>query len=146
MSYKVLKALKETLNVISPRKVILGIPLYGYEWETISDKPGAPTIPGGGATASNRRITEMLKSCTNCVKGFDELAQQPYIVFPDSDGYHQVYYEDDKSIQEKLKLANEYQIAGVALWAIGYEGENLLNPLKAYRNSFNFDPPLSIVN
>ena len=44
--YDINTALKETLNVISPRKVILGIPLYGYEWETISDKPSAPTIPG----------------------------------------------------------------------------------------------------
>ena len=144
--YDINTALIETLNVVSPRKVILGIPLYGYEWETISDKPGAPTIPGSGATASNRRITEMLKSCTNCVKGFDELAQQPYIVFPDSDGYHQVYYEDEKSIQAKLGLAKEYQIAGVALWALGYEGNNLLDPLKTYKKSFDFDPSLGIVN
>lgn len=144
--YDINTAIKETLNVISPQKVILGIPLYGYEWETVSDKPGAPTIPGSGATASNRRITELLKSCSNCVRGFDELAQQPYIVFPHGDYFHQIYYEDEKSIQEKLKLAKEYQIAGVALWAIGYEGENLLNPLKAYKNSFDFDPPLGIVN
>lgn len=139
-------ALKETLKVISPRKVILGIPLYGYEWETISDKPGAPTIPGSGATASNRRITDMLKSCTNCVKGFEKIAQQPYIVFPDNDDYHQIYYEDEKSIQVKLGLAREYQIAGVALWALGYEGENLLNPLKDYKNSFYFNPPFRIIN
>ena len=144
--YDINTALIETLNVVSPRKVILGIPLYGYEWETISDKPGAPTIPGSGATASNRRITEMLKSCTNCVKGFDELAQQPYIVFPDSEGYHQVYYEDEKSIQAKIGLAKEYQIAGVALWALGYEGNNLLDPLKTYKKSFDFDPSLGIIN
>lgn len=144
--YDISTALKETLNVIPLQKVILGIPLYGYEWETISDKPGAPTIPGGGATASNRRITELLKSCSNCTRGYDELAQQPYIVFQDSDDYHQIYYEDEKSIQAKLKLAKEYQIAGVALWALGYEGENLLNPLKAYKNSFNFDSSFRIVN
>lgn len=144
--YDINTALRETLNVVSPRKVILGIPLYGYEWETISDKPGTPTIPGGGATASNRRITELLKSCSNCVRGFDELAQQPYIVFPDSDDYHQIYYEDEKSIQAKLGLAKEYQIAGVALWALGYEGENLLNPLKTYKNSFDFKPSFRIVN
>lgn len=146
IEYDINTALKETLKVISPQKVILGIPLYGYEWETISDKPGAPTIPGSGATASNRRITELLKSCSNCVKGYDELAQQPYIVFQNSDDYHQIYYEDEKSIQEKLKLAKEYHLAGVALWALGYEGENLLNPLKTYKNSFDFDPSLSIVN
>lgn len=144
--YDINTALKETLKVVQPQKVILGIPLYGYEWETISDKPGAPTIPGGSATASNRRIDELLKSCSNCVRGYDELAQQPYIVFQDDDDYHQIYYENEKSIKEKLKLAKEYKIAGAALWAIGYEGENLLNPLKTYKNSFDFDPSLGIVN
>lgn len=144
--YDINTALKEILKVIPPQKIILGIPLYGYEWETISDKPGAPTIPGGSATASNRRITELLKSCTNCVKGYDELAQQPYIIFKDSDDYHQIFYEDEKSIQEKLKLSKEYKIAGVALWAIGYEGENILKPLKTYKNSFNFNISFGNVN
>lgn len=144
--FDITTALKETLNVVPRRKVILGIPLYGYEWETISDKPGAPTIPGGGATASNRRITALLKSCRNCVKGFDELAQQPYIIFQDNDDFHQIYYEDEKSVLQKLKLAKDSNIAGVALWALGYEGQNILNPLKDYKNSLDFDPPLRIVN
>jgi spore germination protein YaaH len=144
--YDINTALKETLKVIPPQKVILGIPLYGYEWETISDKPNAPTIPGGSATASTRRIDELLKSCNDCVRGYDELAQQPYVIFKDSDDYHQIYYEDEKSIKEKLKLAKEYKIAGVALWAIGYEGEKILNPLSSYKNSFNFNPPLDIID
>jgi len=144
--YDINTALKETLKVAPPQKVILGIPLYGYEWETINNRPGAPTIPGGSATASTRRIDELLKSCINCVKGYDELAQQPYIIFKDSDDYHQIYYEDEKSIQEKLKLAKEYKIAGVALWAIGYEGERILNPLNSYKNSFYFNQPLDIIN
>ena len=144
--YDVETALKETLNIVPPEKIILGIPLYGYEWETISDKPGAPTIPGSGATASNRRITELLASCDDCIKVFDEQAKQPYVIFPDGDCYHQIYYEDEQSIKEKLKLAEEHKIGGVALWALGYEGENLLEPLKAYKKLFYFDPSLRIIN
>ncbi|MFH1280238.1 MAG: glycosyl hydrolase family 18 protein [Candidatus Beckwithbacteria bacterium] len=138
--------LKEALNVIPPEKVILGIPLYGYEWETISNKPGAPTIPSGSATASNRRIEELLASCDNCTKAYDEQAKQPYVIFQDGDYFHQIYYEDEQSLGEKLKLAKEHKIAGVALWALGYEGENLLEPLKAYKKLFYFDPSLRIIN
>lgn len=144
--YDVETALKETLKVVSPEKIILGIPLYGYEWETIDDKPGAPTIPGGGATASNRRITELLASCDNCIKAFDENSKQACVIFPEGDYYHQIYYEDETSIKEKLKLAEEHKIGGVALWALGYEGENLLNPLKTYKKSFNFNPSFGIIN
>ena len=144
--YDVEIALKETLNIVPPEKIILGIPLYGYEWETISDEPGAPTIPGSGATASNRRITELLTSCDDCIKAFDEQSKQPCVIFPDGDYYHQIYYENEQSIKEKLKLAEEYKIGGVALWALGYEGENLLNPLKTYKKSLDFYLPLGILN
>lgn len=144
--YDVETALEKALNIIPPEKIILGIPLYGYEWETMDDKPGAATIPDGGSTASNKRATGLLASCDNCTKGFDEQSKQSYIVFPDRDYFHQIYYEDEKSIKEKLVLAKKHKIAGVALWALGYEGENILKPLKTYKKSVFFDPPLGIVN
>lgn len=144
--FDVATVLKEALNVVPQGKIILGIPLYGYEWETISNKPGAPTIPSGSATASNRRIAELLASCNNCTKAYDEQAKQPYVIFQDGDYFHQIYYENEQSLAEKLKLAKEHKIAGVALWALGYEGEKILEPLKAYKKLFYFDPSLSIIN
>lgn len=133
--YDVEQALKELSNIVPPEKIILGIPLYGYEWETLSDAPGAPTIPGGGATASNRRVAELLTSCDHCLKAMDEQSKQPYIIFPDDDYFHQIYYENEQSLKEKLVLAKKHQIAGVALWALGYEGEKILNPLETYKKS-----------
>lgn len=146
--YDIETALEEMLNTVPPEKIILGIPLYGYEWETLSDKPGAATIPGGGATASNRRVSELLSSCDNCLKTVDPLSGQPYVIFPepDNDYFHQIYYEDEDSLKQKLELAKKYKIAGVALWALGYEGESILRPLKAYKNSFDFNPSLSIID
>lgn len=135
--YDVETALKEMLNMVPLEKIILGIPLYGYEWETLSDKPGAPTIPGGGAVASNRRVTELLASCDNCTKTVNEYSKQPYVIFPEpnNDYFHQIFYEDEDSLEQKLELAKEYKIGGVALWALGYEGESILNPLKSYKRS-----------
>lgn len=144
--YDIKTALTEMVNVVPAEKIILGIPLYGYEWETINDQPGAATIPGGGSIASNRRTREVLASCDNCLKAFDDQAKQPYIIFPDGDYFHQIFYEDEQSIKEKLKLAEEYGIGGIALWALGYEGDDILNPLKGYKNSFDFDPSLGIIN
>lgn len=146
--YDIETALKEMLNIVPPEKIILGIPLYGYEWETLTDKPGAPTIPGGGSTASHRRVSELLAICDICIKAVDTLSKQPYVIFPepDDDYFHQIYYEDENSLKQKLELAKEYKIGGVALWALGYEGENLLKPLKGYKKSVNFNPSFCVIN
>lgn len=131
--YDVEQALKELLNIVPKEKIILGIPLYGYEWETLSDAPGAPTIPGGGSTASHRRVSEFLISCDNCRQIIDDDSKQPYVIFPEESFFHQIYYENEQSLKEKLALVKKYKIAGIALWALGYEGENILDSLREFK-------------
>lgn len=134
--YDVQTALKEMLKIVPAEKVILGIPLYGYEWETLGDKPRAATIPGGEAIASHRRVTKLLASCDNCLKAVGKHSGQPYIIFPEPDSgyFHQIFYEDGVSLKQKLELAQKYKIGGVAVWALGYEGEGILDPLGDYKN------------
>lgn len=142
--YDVESALEETLNVVPAEKIILGIPLYGYEWETISDKPGAATIPQGGSTASNQRVGELLAECDSCITVFDENSKSSYSIFPYENYFHQIYYESETSIKEKLALATKYKVAGVALWALGYEGEEILEPVATFKNSFDFNSSLTV--
>lgn len=40
------------------------------------------------------------------------------------DEVHQVYYENEKSLEAKLQLAKEAGVGGVGFWALGYEGED----------------------
>ncbi len=135
--YDVETSLKEALKVIPADKLILGVPLYGYKWETLSAQPGLPVIPGSSETASERRVEELLASCDNCSTGTDFLSQQPYVVQPNADGYYvQMFYEDAASLQKKIELAQKYRLQGLALWALGYEGSSMLEPLKQYRSSF----------
>lgn len=139
-------SLQELVRLVPPEKVILGIPLYGYQWETLSGNPGSATIPGGGSTASHRRVQELIKTDENCQKDFDEDSQQPYVICQRENYYEQIFYEDEQSIEEKIKLAQEFKIAGVALWALGYEGEQILGPIRQYKESINFEPALAIFN
>lgn len=122
-------------QILFPEKIILGVPLYGYEWETISDTPRSATIPGSGIVAGNRRVEEKIKTCTNCTSFYDETTKESVLIFKDdkNDSYHQIYYPNQKSTAEKIKLANKYDLGGIALWALGYEGDTILEPLKTYR-------------
>lgn len=128
------QAIDEAIKIIPSDKIILGVPLYGYEWETIDDTPRSATIPGSGITASNARVEELLKDCSNCKIQLDKIAQESYLIYKDeaTGTYHQIFYPDRNSMEQKLKFAQRNHLGGVALWALGYEGKTILEPLLDY--------------
>jgi spore germination protein YaaH len=116
-----------------PDKLILAIPLYGYAWETIGNFPRAAAMPGSAYSISSRSITELLQKCTNCKTTYDETDAETHTIFPDEEGlYQQIFYPDAKSTQIKVNFANDEGLAGIALWALGYEDDNILSPLTGY--------------
>ena len=128
-------AIEEALRIMPPEKIVLGLPLYGYSWETLTDTPRAAVIPGSGLTASTKRIEEILKNeCETCTRGIEEESEEPYVIYKDKDTgtYYQIFYPDQKSTEAKMKLASQYDIGGVAVWALGYESSDILKPLEHY--------------
>ncbi len=125
-------------KVVPAEKIILGIPTYGYQWETLSANPYSPTLPSSGATATYRRVSDLIKGCTNCQVVADPVSQQPYVISPTPvDGvYQQIFYEDGVSLRKKLDFAQQEKLDGVALWALGYEYPELVAPLGPYKKSF----------
>lgn len=132
--YDVQTAVAEALRILPAEKIILGIPLYGYEWETIGDSPRSGIIPGSGMTASNFRVEELLKICNDCIQSMDEIAKEAYVIFKgQSTGiFHQIFYPDKTATEYKVNYAIDKDIGGLALWALGYEGKIILEPLTDY--------------
>lgn len=128
-------AVQKALDIMPAQKIILGVPLYGYEWETIDDTPRSAVIPGTGLAASSNRVSQLLSNCSTCNAQFDKDALEKYIIYKDTETntYHQLFYPDKQTMQAKILFAQKNHLGGMALWAMGYEDATILDPLKNYQ-------------
>lgn len=115
---------KAAASLIPAHKLLLGIPVYGYEWQTLDESPGSPVIPGTGVFASDARVAKLDFS-----HQLDVVASEPYVIFPENDYFHQIYFSNAAAVAAKVKLAHQLHLGGVAFWALGYEASSDLSPL-----------------
>ena len=115
-------------------KIILGIPFYGYEWQTISSNHKAYTVENTGALATYKRVRELIDTRDDEAIIWDDLAKSPWLTYLQNGAIKQIYYEDARSLEEKLKFVKDRGLSGIAIWALGYEGnyQELWEVIKKY--------------
>lgn len=125
--------LKKFLDHVDRSKLLLGIPFYGYGWQTDSNQPRANTFQGSGFTVSFKSAQQILGQLADrgdwrdvevITKGWDADALSPYISYQENGEDYLIYYEDPQSISYKLEYAKQLNLAGIAIWALGYEGSD----------------------
>lgn len=116
--------LRDFMQQIPPEKILLGIPFYGYEWQISGEEPGSPTFPSSGATATYQRVQALLAERGDEIEeGWDSAALSPYIFYQQDGENRLIYYDNPRSLSYKLDLVEQLNFGGVAIWALGYEGE-----------------------
>lgn len=111
---EVTKVINYATSVIPPKKIMMGIPLYGYDWTL----PYTPKGEFAEAIGNNEAISRALKY--KAIIRYDEKSKAPYYKYYDENkNEHMVWFEDAKSIEGKFKLASSYGLRGVSYWALG---------------------------
>jgi len=130
--------LQQAYRVIPKEKIILGVPSYGYAWETLHAVPKSATLPGSGLTMSNAKTENFLKECSSCSAQLDAKAQESYVIYKNQETgtYQQIFYPDRNAMQKKVEIASQNNLAGLAIWALGYEAIDMYRPLSSYKKDF----------
>lgn len=97
-------------------KLLLGLPNYGYDWPL-------PFVQGTtrATSISNQQAIELAIRYNIAIQ-YDGTAQAPFFHYTDESGtVHEVWFEDARSLDTKLRLIAEYDFVGAGIW-------NLMRP------------------
>ncbi len=95
-------------RTIPPRRVVLGIPLYGYDW-------------GGGGTAQGLSFGAFRELALQ--HGASPTSQD--LVYWQDGVRHIAYYEGLSDFESKVRLASSYGLRGIVLWRLGLEDPSI---------------------
>lgn len=93
---------------VDPEKIILGIPLYMRLWEEEEDGTAKPEV------VNMKDMFDVLPE--NQVATWDEELKQYYVEYEEDGKTYKMWVENEKSVGEKINLANQYNLAGIAFW------------------------------
>jgi spore germination protein YaaH len=99
-------------TVVPAAKISLGMPAYGYDWDTTQ---------GTGVQVSYKAIPALLRA-TGAKAQWNAATSSPWFTYQASNGdAHTVWYENARSIQIKAALASAKNVASVSVYALGFD-------------------------
>jgi len=113
---QVRRVMEYAVSVVPRDKIMMGIPLYGYDWTL-------PYVRGGQwARGISPQQAIQLAVRYNARIEYDPISQAPHFNYYDEQGkQHEVWFEDARSIQAKFNLVKELGIRGFFYWVLGQE-------------------------
>lgn len=112
------ECVKYTSSVVEPRKLLMGLPAYGYDWDLT-----APVLENGNrpTTSFSWKDAASLLEKPGAEYTWDEPSQSPSVIYTENGSEHAAWFENTESIGAKMRLVPSYNLAGISVWALGME-------------------------
>jgi spore germination protein YaaH len=106
-------ALDYALRCVPHTKLVLGVPLYGREWVETSQGTTSRSL-------AYRDLTPYLEG-NGSEPHWDERWRTTWFQVRDGEAQRTAWFDDNRSLREKLKLMQLYHLRGFAAWRLGVE-------------------------
>jgi len=102
-------------SVIPARKIVMSIPLYGYDWTL-------PFVEGGEfAKALNFQQAIHRAMRYNQSIDYNEREEAPFFRYTDENGKeHIVYFEDLRTMSAMFKMVSDLELGGISFWNLAF--------------------------
>lgn len=105
------------LEKVDPKKLILAVPYYGYDWPK--------DLSGGREAVKILPYAQIAETSKDAQLIWDETSQTPSFTYKGEGGEQRVVYFDNvRSLAVKYDFINKKDLRGVGIWALGYDGQN----------------------
>lgn len=119
------RVLRYAVSTIPSRKILMGMPNYGYDWTL-------PYRRGSRANAISNLQAVNLAINNGATIQYDEVSQAPFFYYTDENGArHVVWFDDARSLTARLRLVEKYNLGGVSYWTINRLFRTLWYTLRA---------------
>ncbi|WP_089612310.1 glycosyl hydrolase family 18 protein [Dehalobacterium formicoaceticum] len=111
--HQVRAVLNYALTEMPPERILMGMPLYGYDWTL-------PYVAGGppARVLSPQEAVRLALTYYAPIQ-YDINAQAPFFYYVDSQQRsHVVWFEDARSVQAKFNLVKELNLRGISYWEL----------------------------
>ncbi|MGA8295448.1 MAG: glycosyl hydrolase family 18 protein [Acidimicrobiales bacterium] len=110
-------SLIQYLKVVPAQKLLLGIPFYGVDFTTAGKAKGAQALKPYPTEVTYEAIL-----AAGHPPMWDRTTRTAWTHFKIGKTWHETWYDNPVSVALKRALAAHFRIAGVGVWALGFEG------------------------
>lgn len=120
------QAVEEMTRVMPADQVICGIPFYTRVWtEKFGQSAITSEVLGMDGTKNYAKENQMTET-------WDASLGQNVATVETSDARYTIWMEDEQSMEEKLKVIQSADLAGVAEWKLGFERADIWSLISEY--------------